>query len=38
MANINDLTFPNVQEGSRVLYNGKWYVYTNGTWILETSN
>jgi hypothetical protein len=35
MANINDLTFPNVQEGSRVLYNEEWYVYTAGQWVLE---
>jgi hypothetical protein len=33
--NINDIPFPNAQEGSRVLYNEKWYVYTNGTWVLE---
>jgi hypothetical protein len=36
--NINDIVFPAVQEGSRVLHNGKWYVYTNETWILETTN
>jgi hypothetical protein len=38
ITNINDLMFPNVQEGDRVLYYDKWYVYTNGTWILETTN
>jgi hypothetical protein len=33
--NINDIPFPNVKEGDRVLHNEKWYVYTNGTWVLE---
>jgi hypothetical protein len=34
---INELGFPNVQEGDRVLYYEKWYVYTNGTWVEETN-
>ena len=34
---INELSFPNVQEGDRVLYYEKWYTYTNGTWILENN-
>ena len=32
---INSILFPNVEEGSRVLYNEKWYIYINGTWVLE---
>jgi hypothetical protein len=34
---INSLSFPSVQEGDRVLYYEKWYVYTNGTWVLENN-
>lgn len=34
---INELSFPNVQEGDRVLHNEIWYVYTNGTWVEETN-
>jgi hypothetical protein len=34
---INELSFPNVEEGDRVLYYEKWYVYTNGTWVEETN-
>jgi hypothetical protein len=37
MIKINDLIFPNVQEGDRVLHNEKWYVYTNETWVEETN-
>lgn len=37
IVNINDIPFPNAQEGSRVLHNEKWYVYTNGTWVLENN-
>ncbi len=34
--NINEATFPAVQEGDRVLWeDGNYYVYTNGTWVLE---
>jgi hypothetical protein len=34
--NINEITFPAVKEGDRVLWEDKnWYVYTNGTWIVE---
>jgi hypothetical protein len=36
--NINEISFPAVVEGSRVLHEGKYYVYTNGTWVLETTN
>lgn len=36
--NINTIQFPEVKEGDRVLWeDGKWYVYTNGTWILENN-
>ena len=34
---INELGFPNVQEGDRVLYYEKWYVYANGTWVEENT-
>lgn len=34
---INELVFPNVQDGDRVLYHEKWYTYTNGTWVEETN-
>ena len=34
---INELTFPNAENGDRVLYYEKWYVYTNGTWVEETN-
>ena len=37
ITNINNLAFPNVQEGDRVLHNEKYYVYTNGTWVEETN-
>jgi hypothetical protein len=37
ITNINDLTFPNVQEGDRVLYYEKWYIYNNGIWVEETN-
>ena len=34
--NINDVKFPVVQEGDRILWDDeKWYVYINGTWVLE---
>ena len=34
---INEATFPEAQEGDRVLWEDEqWYVYTNGTWILES--
>lgn len=37
--NINEITFPKVEEGDRVFWeDDMWYVYTNGTWILETTN
>ena len=33
---INDVVFPNVTEGDRILWqDGKYYIYTNGTWVLE---
>jgi len=35
--NINDLFFPEVQEGDKVLYYEVWYVYTNGTWVEENN-
>jgi hypothetical protein len=38
ITNINDLGFPNVQEGDRVLYNEKWYRYTDEKWVLEITN
>lgn len=35
---INTVQFPEVKEGDRVLWaDDKWYVYTNGTWILENN-
>ena len=34
---INQLIFPEVQEGDRILYYEKWYVYTNGTWVEEVN-
>lgn len=34
---INSLFFPGAIEGDRVLFNDKWYVYTNGTWVEESS-
>lgn len=38
MTDINEIPFPAVQEGDRVLHeDGKYYVYTNGTWIEETN-
>jgi len=34
--NINEVNFPQVKEGDRVLWeDGKWYIHTNGTWVLE---
>ena len=34
--NINEASFPAVQEGDRVLWeDNNWYVYTNGTWVVE---
>ena len=34
--NINEATFPAVQEGDRVLWeDNQWYISTNGTWVLE---
>ena len=34
--NINETTFPAVQEGDKVLWeDNQWYIYTNGTWVLE---
>jgi len=39
MKDINETIFPEVQENDRILWEDeKWYVYTNGTWILETTN
>ena len=36
--NINEIKFPAVQEGERVLWeDGKWYVYTSEEWVLETN-
>ena len=35
--NINDLIFPHISDGDRVLYNDKWYVYIVGTWVEETN-
>jgi hypothetical protein len=36
--NINDIKFPYLTEGDRVLHeDGKWYIYTNGTWVLENN-
>ena len=32
---INEMPFPAVQEGDRVLYENVFYVYTNGTFIKE---
>lgn len=37
ITNINDLIFPNVQEGDRVFHNEKWYVYIDETWVEETN-
>ena len=36
--NIEDLIFPQVQEGDRVLHKGEYYVRTNGAWVKETNN
>jgi len=34
--NINEITFPAVQEGDKILWeDGNYYVYTNETWVLE---
>ena len=34
--NINEVKFPAVQEGDKVLWeDSKWYVYTSGQWVLE---
>ena len=33
---INEVSFPAVQEGDRVLWeDGNYYIYTNGTWVVE---
>ena len=32
---INEMVFPAVQEGDRVLHEDVWYVYTDGTFIEE---
>lgn len=37
ITNINDLIFPNVQEGDRVLHNEIWYIYTDGVWVEENN-
>jgi hypothetical protein len=38
MKNINDEKFPAVQEGDRILWEDNiWYIYTNGTWVLENN-
>jgi hypothetical protein len=37
MKDINELLFPEVQEGEKVFYNEIWYVYTNGTWVEENN-
>lgn len=38
MKDINTVTFPEVKENDRVLWSdGKYYVYTNGTWVLENN-
>jgi len=38
MRNINTIVFPEVKENDRILWeDGKWYVYTNGTWIVENN-
>lgn len=37
--NINEINFPEVKEGDKVLWSdNNWYVYTNGTWILKENN
>jgi hypothetical protein len=34
--NINNVNFPEVKENDRVLWeDGKYYIYTNGTWVEE---
>ena len=34
--NIHEAKFPEVKEGDRVLWDdNKWYIYTNGRWVLE---
>lgn len=36
--NINDINFPEVKEGDIILWeDGKYYIYTNSTWILENN-
>ena len=38
MRDINTIVFPEVKENDRILWeDGKWYVYTNGTWIVENN-
>ena len=32
---INEIGFPAVQEGDKVLHEGVYYIYTNGTFIEE---
>ena len=34
---INEMNFPQVTEGDRVLWqDDNWYVYTDGTWVKES--
>ena len=32
---INEINFPHVQEGDRVLHENVYYIYTNGSFIEE---
>jgi hypothetical protein len=35
---VNEMIFPGVLEGDRIFWeDGKWYTYTNGTWVEETN-
>jgi hypothetical protein len=37
--NINEISLPNALEGDKLLWtDNKWYIFLNGTWILETTN
>ena len=36
--NINDLPFPQAQDGDRVLHEGIYYVRVNGEWVQEEIN
>lgn len=38
MKDINEMVFPHVQEGDKILYNEKWYIYTNNIWVLIENN